>query len=214
LAFGNQIVTTTSAAQTLTLTNNGGLGATGITVAVTAPFAKSGGTCGATLAAGASCTINVTFTPTTAVSYTGMATVTANVTVNGSPAALSGFGMARAPAALVTPSSLAFGNWATGATSNSLSVTVTNTGNLALSGGTFSATTRFTRVVTGTFPTGAPNCAATLALGSSCTIKVAFAPASVGAVTGTLTVAYGAVAGTPTVVTNSPVALTGTGVAP
>src|SRR6202030_2941206 len=94
LAFGNQIVTTTSAAQTLTLTNNGGLGATGITVAVTAPFAKSGGTCGATLAAGASCTINVTFTPTTAVSYTGMATVTANVTVNGSPAALSGFGMA------------------------------------------------------------------------------------------------------------------------
>jgi len=113
-------------------------------------------------------------------------------------------------AATVTPSVLNFGNWATGTTSNPLTVLVTNTGNVALAGGTFtfSAGTPFTRVTTGTFPTGAPNCGAALAIGASCTIKVQFASTATGTVTRTLTVAYGGGA----VVVGSPVTLTGTGV--
>src|SRR4029077_10745788 len=39
--------------------------------------------------------------------------------------------------ATVTPTTLAFGSWAAGTTSNALTVTVTNTGNTALAGGTF-----------------------------------------------------------------------------
>jgi len=65
LAFGNQTTGTASAAQTLTLSNNGGASFTGITVTVTVPFSRptgaAGGTCGATLAAASTCTINVVF---------------------------------------------------------------------------------------------------------------------------------------------------------
>jgi hypothetical protein len=110
--------------------------------------------------------------------------------------------------ATVSPSSLAFGNWATGTTSNPLNVTVTNTGTLALAGGTFTVAAPFTRVTTGTFPAGAPNCGAGLAVGAACTVKVAFAPTATGAATGSLAVAY-----TGATVTGSPVTLTGTGVA-
>jgi hypothetical protein len=86
---------------------------------------------------------------------------------------------------------------------------VTNTGSLALAGGTFTfvAGSPFSRVTTGTFPTGAPNCAAALAVAASCTIKVQFAPTSAVAFNSTLTVAY-----TGATVTPTPVALTGTGV--
>jgi hypothetical protein len=113
-------------------------------------------------------------------------------------------------AASVSPTTLSFGNWATGTTSTTQNVTVTNTGNTALAGGsfTFSTPTPFTRVTGGTFPAGAPNCAATLAVAASCTLKVQFAPTVTGAVSRTLTVAY-----TGATVTGSPVTLTGTGVA-
>ena len=112
--------------------------------------------------------------------------------------------------ATVSPSPLAFGNWATGTTSNPMLLTVHNTGTVALAGGnfTFSALTPFTRVTNGTFPAGAPNCGGGLAVGASCTIKVRFAPTSVTSYSVTLTVAY-----TGATVTGSPVTITGAGVA-
>jgi hypothetical protein len=117
--------------------------------------------------------------------------------------------------ATLSPNLVAFGNWANGTTSAVQNVTVTNTGNSALpSAGnlsyTLSGSTTFTRVFSGTFPAGAPNCGNTLAVGASCTVKVQFAPTSVrtGNQTGTLTVA-----GTGVTVTPVSVSLTGTGVA-
>ena len=115
------------------------------------------------------------------------------------------------PTATVTGST-AFGNWAVGTTSATQNLTVTNTGGVALSGGTFvfggGTPQPFSRVTTGSFPAGAPNCGATLAVGASCTIKVAFAPTTATSFTRTLTVAY-----TGATVTPTPVTLTGTGVA-
>ena len=116
--------------------------------------------------------------------------------------------------ASVTPNPLAFGNWAIG-TTMIMNLTVTNTGGAALAGGTFTfgggTPQPFTRITTGTFPGGAPNCGATLAVGAACTVKVQFAPvAPVATFSRTLTVAY-TTAGT--IVTGSPVTLTGTGVA-
>ena len=209
LAFGNQVVGTSSATQTLTLSNSGGATSTTIAVAVAAPFARSGGSCGTSLAAGASCTINVLFSPTSVGAATGTATVTSgNATVSGSPVALTGTGTAVTHTASVSPSPLAFGNWATTTTSNPLLLTVTNTGNSALAGGSVTGITApFTRVTTGTFPTNAPNCGATLAVGALCSIKVQFAPSTTGAVSRNVTVAY-----TGTTVTPTPVSLTGTGV--
>jgi hypothetical protein len=113
------------------------------------------------------------------------------------------------PAASVT-GPLAFGNWAIATTSSVQTLTVTNTGTVALAGGTFTfgTPTPFSRVTTGTFPASAPNCGAGLVAGASCTIKVVFAPTTATSFSGTLTVAY-----TGATVTGSPVTLTGTGVA-
>ena len=112
--------------------------------------------------------------------------------------------------ATVSPNPLAFGNWAVGTTSNPMLLTVTNNGATALTGGsfTFASPTPFTRVTTGTFPVGAPNCGVNLASGASCTIKVRFAPTALTAYSVNLTVAY-----TGATVNGSPVMLTGTGVA-
>jgi hypothetical protein len=107
---------------------------------------------------------------------------------------------------------LAFGNWAIGTVSSNQNVTVTNTGGVALAGGTFvfggGSPQPFSRVTTGTFPAGAPNCGTTLAVGASCTIKVVFAPTAATTYNRTLTVAYTGATVTPTLV-----AVTGTGVA-
>jgi len=102
-----------------------------------------------------------------------------------------------------------FGSTGIGSTANVHNLTLTNTGALQLTGGTFvfGAPQPFTRVTTGTFSAGAPNCGTTLAVGATCTIKVQFTPTTTGAVNGTLTVAYGN--GT---VTPSPVPLSGNGV--
>ena len=216
LSFGNVVVGTTSAAQALTVRNTG-TGASGpITVAVTAPFARpagpAGGTCGVAVGPGGTCTINVTFAPTAAQAYSGTVTITDGVAIAGSPVALTGTGVAAARTVSVAPSPLAFGSWATGTTSNPMLLTVTNTGNVALAGGTFTlgggTPQPFARVATGTFPTGAPNCGATLAVGASCSVKVTFAPATAASFSRTLTVAY-----TGATVTPAPVSLTGTGVA-
>jgi hypothetical protein len=114
-------------------------------------------------------------------------------------------------AVTVSPTSLAFGNWAAGTTSNPLLVTVTNSGATSATGGAQSITPgQFSRVTTGAFPAGAPNCAGTLAAGASCTIKVAFAAPAAGApanFAGSLAVVYNGVT-----VTGSPVALSGSSV--
>ena len=215
LAFGSVNDGTTSAAQTLTLNNTGDSGATGIAVAVTSPFSRptgaAGGTCGATLAAGLTCTINIVFSPPVAASntpYSGTATITASATVNGSPVSLSGTGVVPVTrTATVTPTSLAFPNTAVGTTSAAMTVTVTNTGNTALAGSAFTfgggTPQPFSR------PAGAAGgtCGAGLAVGASCTINVVFRPTTATALSRTLAVAY-----TGATVTGSPVTLTGTGI--
>jgi hypothetical protein len=206
LNFGNVAVGTTSAARTLTLRNTGTAGASSIALSFSpSVFARAtaGGSCGTTLAVGATCTINVTFAPTAAQSYSGTLTILANVAVTGSPVTLTGTGTAAIRTATVAPSPLAFGNWAVGTTSNARTLTVTNTGNVTLTGGAQAIPAGpFTRVAAGT------TCAGTLGVGASCTYNVQFTPTTVGTVTGSVTFTY-----TGATVTGSPVTLTGTGVA-
>jgi len=114
------------------------------------------------------------------------------------------------PTAAVSPSPLDFGNVTTGTTAT-LNLTVTNTGIVSLSGGKFTfgggTPQPYTRITSGTFPAGSPNCGTSLAVGASCTIKVQFAPTTATTFNKTLTVTY-----TSATVTGSPVSLTGTGV--
>jgi hypothetical protein len=151
LAFGNVVVGTTSATQTLTLHNNGGVALTGITVVVTAPFSRpagaAGGTCGATLAGGGTtCTINVVFSPTAIGAATGSATITASVGVTGSPVTLTGTGVAAVVSATLTPTTHNYGGVtrncpgtgilgiAACAADPAQVFTLTNTGNVTLTG--------------------------------------------------------------------------------
>src|SRR5579862_504505 len=83
LDFGSQLVNTPSSpAKTITLKNNGNLALNITSITSSGDFAETN-TCGASLPAGMSCTISVTFTPTATGARTGTITVTDNA--NGSP---------------------------------------------------------------------------------------------------------------------------------
>ncbi|HLJ29777.1 MAG TPA: glycosyl hydrolase [Candidatus Angelobacter sp.] len=117
LTFGSQNVGTTSASQTLTLTNHGPGGLTISSVAVTGDFSQTNN-CGTSLAANASCSISVSFKPTATGARTGTLTVTDNASNSPQTAALSGTGTSGAPSA---PSNLS----ATAVSSSQINLTWT-----------------------------------------------------------------------------------------
>ena len=88
LNFGSQAVNTTSAAQAVTLTNTGSAAATVSSIATSGDFSQTN-TCGTSIAAGASCTVNVSFRPTASGTRTGTLTVSGN---SPTTVALSGTG--------------------------------------------------------------------------------------------------------------------------
>lgn len=90
LSFGGQFLTTTSAGQSVTLTNNGNAALT-ISVATTGDFAQTSN-CGSSVAAGGNCTLTVTFTPTVLGTRTGTLTITHNASGSPQTVALTGAG--------------------------------------------------------------------------------------------------------------------------
>ncbi|MFC1411374.1 discoidin domain-containing protein [Streptacidiphilus sp. N1-12] len=90
--FGSQNTGTTSAARTVTLSNSGGSAATLSSVTASGDFARSGGSCGSSLAAGASCTVGVVFAPTAAGARSGTLTVAGGSGQSPLTVALSGTG--------------------------------------------------------------------------------------------------------------------------
>ncbi|MGA2845189.1 MAG: choice-of-anchor D domain-containing protein [Candidatus Acidiferrales bacterium] len=97
LGFATQKVGTTSAAKTVTLTNTGNTPLTLGTLTVSGNFALvsgSGTTCSnnGTVAAGASCAINVTFKPTAKGTNTGSVKITDNALISPQSISLSGTG--------------------------------------------------------------------------------------------------------------------------
>ncbi|MFD9508647.1 carbohydrate-binding protein [Streptomyces mirabilis] len=91
LTFADQAVDTTSAAQTVTVTNSGTATASITGVTAGGDFAQTS-TCGTSLAAGVSCTVSVTFRPTASGTRTGTLTLTGNQSNNPTTVALSGTG--------------------------------------------------------------------------------------------------------------------------
>ncbi len=94
LDFGNQLVGTTSAPQAVTLTNSGSTLLTITTIVASGDFAQTNNcpTGSSSLAAGASCAINITFTPTAAGDRTGAITITDNAPDSPQTVALAGTG--------------------------------------------------------------------------------------------------------------------------
>src|SRR5438034_95974 len=136
LDFGNQLLATTSAPMTVTLTNTG---AAALTInsletsrhfAATTTSASACPTSPATLPAGANCTINVTFTPTASGARTGTLSLTDHAAR--SPQLLPYTTLFRSPGVGLAPTSLDFGNQLLATTSAPMTVTLTNTGTAAL----------------------------------------------------------------------------------
>lgn len=75
LTFTAEAVTTTSSASNVTLTNNGAADLNITSIAASGPFAETN-TCGSSVAAGANCSISITFSPTQAGQLSGSVTVT------------------------------------------------------------------------------------------------------------------------------------------
>jgi hypothetical protein len=201
-AFGNQADGTTSAAKTVTLTNNTstalGISNVALTGTNASEFAVSSNTCGSSVSGHASCKISVTFDPVTAGAKTAALTITDGA--NNSPQSVNLTGTGVVPVS-VTPSNLTFASQKVGSTSAAKKVTIKNNLTTAL---TISSLT-FTGANAGDFAESATTCLATLAADASCTVSVTFTPTATGTRVAVLNVADSA--------TTSPqtVNLTGTG---
>jgi hypothetical protein len=193
LSFGSVVTGTTSAAQTVTVSNPTGSAAAVSSIATSGDFSQTN-TCSSSIAANGSCTVSVKFAPTAPGARTGTLTVNAGGVTN--TVSLTGTGTAPGPVLNAAPASLSFAGTDVGSSSAAQAVTVTNSGTAAASVSGVTATGDFSQT---------NNCSS-VATGSSCTVNVTFKPTASGTRTGTLTVTSNA--------NNSPatVSLTGSGI--
>jgi hypothetical protein len=197
LTFPSQAFGVASSAQTITVTNTGGIGLTVFPIAASGDFSETDDCQGNAVSAGASCTIQVSFTPTQAGARTGQVAIGANLPGGQLSVSLSGTGAD--PAAVeLSPATVNFGPVATGTSSKALQATLQNASSAAVS--VTSATVSAPFVLTGNA------CGTSVAANSDFQFLIEFAPTAAGSATGTFTVVDSA--GTQTV------GLSGNGAAP
>lgn len=194
LDFGDQRVGSSSAAQTVQLSNPGNAPLSVGSIGTTGDFSQTN-TCPASLPGGSQCTISITFTPSTTGTRSGTLTVPSSVS-SGS-VALTGTGIA--PQVQFSASSLSFGQQPLGVASTAQTVTLSNPGNATLDIASIITSGDFSQTNT---------CGLMLTAGASCTLSVNFTPTAIGARSGTLTLLSDA-ASSPDVIT-----LGGTGTGP
>lgn len=191
-AFGDVNIGSTSASQTLTVTNGGGSTTSALNVALggTDPsqftiVAGSNGCQGVALGAGSTCTVAVQFTPNNTTGGSKSATLTVTTSTGSASGALTG--NAVAPAALsIDPASRDFGSVVTNTNSAALTFTVTN------NGGVTSATPVVAVNGTNASEFTATGCTTAIAAGGNCTVSVVFRPTSQGPKSATVSVTAGA----------------------
>jgi phospholipase C len=149
---------------------------------LTGPFQQTSN-CPGSLAAGASCTVSVRFTPQSAgptggalaVQYSSASANPVYVSLNGAGTAIT-----------YSPGSVNFGAWTVGSTSGAIQVTIQGHGEQAVdlgtiqTGGDFSATN---------------NCPIVLKDGQTCTVSITFTPSTSGARSGVLQVPNSSISG-------------------
>ncbi len=196
LTFTSQMIGSSSAAQTVTVKNTGSAPLTPTSLAASGDFSETDDCLNGSVAAGASCTIQVVFTPTQTGSRTGNLTIAANVPSGELTVALSGTG-ALSGAVTLSPASVPFGGWEVGTTSTTLQVTVDNSSAQAVS---------FASNITGPFAIASNSCGTSIPASGGCNLTLTFTPVQTGAASGTLT--FTDSGGTQSV------ALSGSGLAP
>ena len=194
LVFQPQAYGTSSAPRTVTITNNTATAATIVGFGTdNSAFVVQSHNCGATLAAGASCTVNVVFTPDPAFGGETSGNLVAFGPISGISVGLSGAGYSPSlpfarlrmfPGAVPAYPEwsrmqgnfreLSFGTRVVG-TSRTFSYTLTNFGGALLN--ISAITVDNMRFVIGT---GAGTCGSTLAAGASCLLTFTYTPIAVG----------------------------------
>src|SRR5207253_2266162 len=136
LTFPTQLTGTTSATQTVTISNTGNaaLNASSASLVGANPtdFTQTNTCVGVSVAPGASCSASVAFRPTAGGARAASLSITDNAANSPHAVALSATGVVPAPLVPLAPASLAFPTQLTGTTSATQTVTVSNTGNGAL----------------------------------------------------------------------------------
>src|SRR6266567_2709167 len=178
LSFGETLIGTSSSPKSITLTNTGTANLNISSIGASEDFSQTN-TCGTSVAAGSSCSINVTFTPTAVWSRGGSVVIACNA-YNGSLQVilLTGMGDSGARASL-SSTSLSFANQQLGTTSSAQTVTLSNTGPAVLNINNIVATGDYSQTNT---------CGTSLGVGANCAITVTFTASYAGQRNGYITV--------------------------
>ena len=179
IVFPDQSVDTASPYQVVTVGNSGSTSLTlnASAFSIASPFAQTNN-CPASLAANATCTVNIAFLPTQEGAFSGDMFVSSNTNfMSNTTVTLSGTGFIGTPALTLSSAGLVFNPQTIGTTSTTQYVSVVNTSNTQV--------TIFGESVTGDYTlTG---CIQTLSPGQTCLVRVAFVPTATGTRSGVVT---------------------------
>ena len=178
LSFAPQQLTTSSATQSVTLTNNGDQALQLIAAQINGDFTVVNA-CGNSLNGHSSCALQVASVPRTVGAETG--TLTVSDQYRSQTVSLSGTGVAPPGVSISPLGPLNFAATAIGLASTTQTVTLTNNGGLPLAIQSIAATGDFA------IAAGSNTCGTTLAASAACTLQIVFSPTAGGARSGTLT---------------------------
>jgi virulence-associated protein VapD len=141
-----------------------------------APYSQTNN-CGASLAAGQSCTVNVTFSPTAVKYYSASLTIADDATNSPQTVSLTGSGIT---GVTYSPKLIAFPNQVAGSSSNPSSVTLNNNQSVALNISSIQTSAPFSQT---------NNCGTSLAAAHSCALNIVFSPTAVKYYSSAVTIA-------------------------
>jgi hypothetical protein len=194
ISFPPQQVGVPSTTQTINVIDLGSAPLTISSVTTTGDFSVQNNCTTTVAAAGGTCTLVVTYTPSGVGTGNGTLTITDNSA--GSPHTAQLTGQGAVPSVTVAPNTLSFPTQFVGSTSTGQTVAITNPGPLNF---------QISRIATTGDFAEANNCGAVIVSNGSCTVTVTFTPSATGNHTGSLSISDGA-SGSP-----QTVALSGTG---
>src|SRR6266566_3214091 len=182
VTFADQLVGSTSAAQTVTLSNISALrlsiGSIAVTGTNATDYAQTN-SCSSTLNPGAKCNIAVTFGPTKIGPRIASITITDNASGSPQSIRLSGTGVTAGSNATLAPTGLTFVPQLVDTASPAKRVKLANYGTMPLSIASIATSGDFSQT---------NGCGSSIAAGASCTINVSFKPTQTGTRTGTLSI--------------------------
>jgi hypothetical protein len=193
LQFSTQAIGSVSPSQAVLLRNMGSAALSISSLIASAGFSQTNN-CGNSVPAAGTCTISVSFAPTSPGSFNGSVSIVDDAA--GSPHTISLSGNSVGAVVGFSSASLTFGSLPVGTASSPQTVTVTNNGNALLSISGISVSGNFSQT---------NNCGASLGVGLNCQIQVTFTAATSGINSGQITLTGNASETTQTL------ALSGTG---